>query len=77
MAFTQVNSENGRSPPASATKARDDSGTDGRSNKEIATELFMGLSTVEAHLSRVYRKLGIRSRASLESRLVKVRVTAL
>jgi len=48
----------------------------GRSNKEIATELFMGLSTVEAHLSRVYRKLEIRSRASLESRLVKVRVTA-
>jgi DNA-binding CsgD family transcriptional regulator len=37
----------------------------GRSNKEIAAELFMGLSTVEAHLSRVYRKLGIRSRAGL------------
>jgi DNA-binding CsgD family transcriptional regulator len=30
----------------------------GRSNKEIAAELFMGLSTVEAHLSRAYRKLG-------------------
>src|SRR5262249_28201831 len=26
----------------------------GRSNKEIAAELFMGLSTVEMHLSRVY-----------------------
>jgi DNA-binding CsgD family transcriptional regulator len=25
----------------------------------------MGLSTVEAHLSRVYRKLGIRSRTEL------------
>jgi DNA-binding CsgD family transcriptional regulator len=37
----------------------------GRSNKEIAAELFMGLSTVEAHLSHVYRKLGIRSRAGL------------
>jgi DNA-binding CsgD family transcriptional regulator len=37
----------------------------GRSNKEIAAELFMGVSTVEAHLSRVYRKLGIRSRAGL------------
>jgi DNA-binding CsgD family transcriptional regulator len=48
----------------------------GRSNKEIAAELFMGLSTVEAHLSRVYRKLGIRSRASLGPRLVKVRATA-
>jgi DNA-binding CsgD family transcriptional regulator len=48
----------------------------GRSNKEIAAELFMGLSTVEAHLSRTYRKLGIRSRTSLESALVKVRATA-
>ena len=37
----------------------------GRSNKEIAAELFMGVSTVEAHLSHVYRKLGIRSRAGL------------
>ena len=37
----------------------------GRTNKEIAAELYMGVSTVEAHLSRVYRKLGIRSRASL------------
>jgi DNA-binding NarL/FixJ family response regulator len=41
----------------------------GRSNKEIAAALFMGVSTVEAHLSRVYRKLGIRSRAGLGSRL--------
>ena len=32
----------------------------GRSNKEIAAELFMGVSTVEMHLSRVYRKLGVR-----------------
>ena len=42
---------------------------EGRSNKEIAAELYMGVSTVEAHLSRVYRKLGIRSRAALTSRL--------
>jgi DNA-binding CsgD family transcriptional regulator len=42
----------------------------GRSNKEIAAELHMGVSTVEAHLSRVYRKLGIRSRAGLAGRLV-------
>ena len=44
----------------------------GRSNKEIAAELFMGLSTVEAHLSRVYRKLGIRSRAGLALGVDKV-----
>jgi ATP/maltotriose-dependent transcriptional regulator MalT len=40
----------------------------GRSNKEIAAELFMGVSTVEAHLSHVYRKLGVR-RAELAGRL--------
>jgi DNA-binding NarL/FixJ family response regulator len=41
----------------------------GRTNKEIAVELFMGVSTVEAHLSHVYRKLGIRSRTGLAGRL--------
>jgi DNA-binding CsgD family transcriptional regulator len=45
----------------------------GRSNKEIAAELFMGVSTVEMHLSRVYRKLGIRSRSGLAARLVTTR----
>ena len=29
----------------------------------------MGVSTVEAHLSHVYRKLGIRSRTELAGRL--------
>ena len=29
----------------------------------------MGLSTVESHLSRVYRKLGVRSRTELAGRL--------
>ncbi len=37
----------------------------GRSNAEIAAELFMGQRTVEAHLSRVYHKLGVRSRTEL------------
>jgi DNA-binding CsgD family transcriptional regulator len=41
----------------------------GRTNKEIAAELFMGLSTVESHLSRVYRKLGVRSRTELARQL--------
>jgi DNA-binding NarL/FixJ family response regulator len=43
----------------------------GRSNKEIAAELFMGMSTVEMHLSRAYRKLGVR-RAGLAARLAAV-----
>ncbi len=44
----------------------------GRTNKEIATELYMGVSTVEAHLSRIYRKLGVR-RSGLGSLLAKER----
>ncbi len=40
----------------------------GQTNKEIAAELFMGVSTVEMHLSRVYRKLGVR-RAELGAAL--------
>jgi DNA-binding CsgD family transcriptional regulator len=41
----------------------------GHTNKEIAAELYMGVSTVEAHLSRVYRKLGLRSRTELAGRI--------
>ena len=37
----------------------------GRTNAEIAAELFMAQRTVEAHLSRVYRKLAVRSRTEL------------
>ena len=41
----------------------------GHTNKEIAVTLFMGVSTVEAHLSRIYRKLGLRSRTELAGRI--------
>jgi DNA-binding NarL/FixJ family response regulator len=41
----------------------------GQSNKEIASALFLSAKTVEMHLSRAYRKLGIRSRAQLADRL--------
>jgi DNA-binding CsgD family transcriptional regulator len=44
---------------------------DGRSNREIAGELFMSPKTVEAHLSRIYRKLGVRSRAELAHKLTR------
>jgi DNA-binding CsgD family transcriptional regulator len=42
---------------------------EGRSNKEVAAALFVSVKTVEANLSRVYAKLGIRSRAALASSL--------
>ena len=41
----------------------------GRSNREIAAELFISEKTVEMYLSAVYRRLGIRSRAGLASAL--------
>jgi DNA-binding CsgD family transcriptional regulator len=43
---------------------------DGASNREIATQLFLSVKTIEATLTRVYRKLGVRSRTQLSSRLV-------
>ena len=42
----------------------------GRTNKEIAASLHMGVSTVETHLSSVYRKLDVR-RAGLGARLAE------
>jgi DNA-binding CsgD family transcriptional regulator len=41
----------------------------GRTNAEIAAELFMGKRTVEAHLSQVYRKYQVRSRAEQARKL--------
>ena len=39
------------------------------SNQDIAAVLFISAKTVEANLTRVYRKLAIRSRAQLSSHL--------
>ena len=38
---------------------------EGRSNKEVAASLFLSAKTVENNLSRIYAKLGVRSRAEL------------
>jgi DNA-binding CsgD family transcriptional regulator len=41
----------------------------GRTNAEVAAELFMGQRTVESHLSSIYRKLDVRSRTELSRAL--------
>ncbi|MDA0165589.1 helix-turn-helix transcriptional regulator [Solirubrobacter ginsenosidimutans] len=37
----------------------------GHTNKEIAGELFLSEKTVESHMSRLFGKLGVRSRAGV------------
>jgi DNA-binding CsgD family transcriptional regulator len=37
----------------------------GRSNREVAAALFVSVKTVEVTLTRVYQKVGVRSRAEL------------
>ena len=53
--------------PTEATVAR--LSAEGRTNREVAQAAFMSPKTVEANLTRVYQKLGIRTRAELGRRL--------
>ena len=52
---------------------------DGRTNRQIAQELFVSIKTVEGHLARAYGKLGIASREELDRVLnsEKTRVSTL
>ncbi|HZQ66281.1 MAG TPA: AAA family ATPase [Gaiellaceae bacterium] len=56
------------SPPGALTAAERrvaELAAEGLANKEIAQAMFVSVKTVEKHLSRVYAKLGVRSRARL------------
>lgn len=44
---------------------------EGLTNKEIASTLHISVHTVEGHLTRIYRKLGIRSRTALAKQLMQ------
>lgn len=48
----------------------------GRTNKEVASSLFTSVATVEAHLTRIYRKLGLRSRSELARRMAEEALAA-
>ena len=40
-------------------------------NRDVAAALFISPKTLEANLSRIYRKLGINSRAALGRRMAE------
>ena len=42
---------------------------EGRTNREVAAQLFLGERTVASHLTHIYAKLGVRSRTELARRL--------
>ncbi|MBP5358584.1 MAG: helix-turn-helix transcriptional regulator [Treponema sp.] len=42
---------------------------DGKSNKELAETFFVTQKTIEAHLANIYRKVGVKNRLELFSRL--------
>ena len=44
---------------------------EGQSNVEVAAGLFVSRKTVEFHLTRIYRKLGVRSRTELATELTR------
>jgi DNA-binding CsgD family transcriptional regulator len=44
----------------------------GRKNREVADALFISVKTVEANLSRIFHKLGVRSRTELSHRMTSL-----
>ena len=41
----------------------------GRSNKEVAADLEISIHTAKAHIHRIFKKLGVKSRTELVYRL--------
>jgi len=50
--------------------------SEGRSNKEIASELSLTAGTVKMHLSRIYKVLGAKSRTEAIAKYTKLRAAA-
>ena len=67
-----VKQSRGETIPLSAQERRiADLAASGKTNKEIAAQLRLSPRTVEAHLSRAFRKLGITRRAALSQALLE------
>lgn len=67
-----VKQSRGETIPLSAQERRiADIAASGKTNKEIAVQLNLSPRTVEAHLSRAFRKLGITRRAALGQALLE------
>ena len=67
-----VKQSRGETIPLSAQERRiADIAASGKTNKEIAVQLNLSPRTVEAHLSRAFRKLGITRRAALSQALLE------
>ena len=43
---------------------------EGMKNREIGQTLFMSVATVEAHLTAIFRKLGVRTRSAAVARIL-------
>jgi DNA-binding CsgD family transcriptional regulator len=72
-AQTELNRIGGRTPRSPALTPTElqiaTLAAHGKANKEIAAALFITVRTVEWNLSKIYRKLGVRSRSALAHRL--------
>lgn len=76
MARAELQHVGGRAPAGAhqLTRAEDRVArlvASGLSNKEVAAELYVAVSTVEATLTRVYRKIGVSSRSQLAGSLAE------
>ncbi len=68
--LSRTNVKPGNSDQLTATEWRvAELAASGMTNRDVAAALFISPKTVEVNLSRVYRKLGIRSRAELGRRM--------
>ena len=65
LSFVQLNVDQHRESLRHARQAA----ASGMTNRDVAAALFISPKTVEHNLARVYRKLGIHSRAELGQRI--------